>query len=70
VVAVSYIPMLAFAGGPRRPALRLVVRHDDPDREFAYEAEAREVLARAATDGWTVISMKEDWTTVFAPPSA
>ncbi|HZN70417.1 MAG TPA: HAD family hydrolase, partial [Micromonosporaceae bacterium] len=28
------IPMLRFAGGPSLPALRLVVRHDDADREF------------------------------------
>jgi phosphoserine phosphatase len=58
------IPMLRFAGGPR-PALRLVVLHDDPEREVAYTAGAEDILDRAAREGWTVVSMKDDWTTVF-----
>jgi len=27
---------------------------------------SREVLERARDQGWTVVSMKNDWTTVFA----
>ncbi len=27
----------------------------------------RQALQRAAADGWTVVSMKDDWTTVFSP---
>jgi len=57
--------MLQFAGG-EKPGLRLLVLHDDGDREFAYTAGAEDSLERAETDGWTVISMKDDWTTVFA----
>lgn len=45
--------------------LRLLVHHDDADREFAYTAGAERVLQRAAADQWTVISMRRDWTTVF-----
>src|SRR6476660_4809370 len=30
------VEMLQFAGGPARPALRLLVLHDDPEREFDY----------------------------------
>jgi len=59
------IPMLTFAGGDSRPALRLVVRHDDSEREFDYVAGAEKALQRAQTDGWTVISVKNDWRTVF-----
>jgi haloacid dehalogenase-like hydrolase len=59
------LPMLAFAGGPSRPGLRLLVLHDDPEREFAYTAGAEQVLQQAATSGWTVVSVKGDWTTVF-----
>jgi phosphoserine phosphatase len=58
-------PMLRFAGGPGRPALRLLVRHDDAEREFAYEAEAKEALDAARAEGWTVISVKDDWARVF-----
>jgi hypothetical protein len=39
--------------------------HDDEDREFAYTAGAEKSLARAERDGLTVVSMKNDWTTVF-----
>jgi FMN phosphatase YigB (HAD superfamily) len=58
-------PMLAFAGGSR-PALRLLLLHDDEEREAAYTAGAETVLERARGDGWTVVSMKDDWSTVFA----
>jgi hypothetical protein len=46
--------------------LALLVRHDDAEREFAYTAGADAALDRAAADGWTVISVKDDWSTVFA----
>jgi phosphoserine phosphatase len=59
------IPMLQFAGGPSRPALRLLVLHDDAEREFAYVAGAERSLDLARRGGWTVVSVKEDWSTVF-----
>ena len=37
------IPMLRYAGGKDRPALRLLVLHDDEEREFAYTAGAESV---------------------------
>jgi hypothetical protein len=48
-----------------RPSLRLLVLHDDADREFAYTAGAEKSLARADRDGLTVVSMRNDWATVF-----
>ena len=60
------IPMLAFAGTTARPGLRLLVLHDDPDREFDYVKGAETALERAKAEGWTVISVKDDWATVFA----
>jgi phosphoserine phosphatase len=59
------IPMLRYAGGRSRPALRLLVLHDDEEREFAYVTGAEASLERADADGWTVISCKRDWSTVF-----
>ena len=47
-------------------ALRLLVLHDDAEREFAYTAGAENALDRAKADGWTVVSVKNDWGTVFA----
>ena len=58
-------PMLEFARHDDRPFLRLLLRHDDAAREFAYTAGSETVLERAVQDGWTVVSMKNDWTTVF-----
>ena len=60
------IEMLRYAGGASRPALRLLVSHDDGEREFAYATGAESALERAGTDGWTVVSMKDDWKRVFA----
>jgi len=59
------IPMLQFAGGKDRPALRLLVHHDDADREYAYDNGAEKSLQLAEERGWTVISMKDDWKRVF-----
>jgi phosphoserine phosphatase len=43
----------------------LLVRHDDADREFAYDEGAEKALAAAEARDWTVVSMKEDFKTVF-----
>jgi len=50
--------------------LAVLVDHDDADREYAYVSEAatieaEPVLDTAAREGWTVVSMRNDWTTVF-----
>ena len=60
------VPMIRFARTGGREALRLLVLHDDADREFAYTTGAEDALDRAKTHGWTVVSMKEDWSAVFA----
>ncbi len=60
------IPMLRYAGGPDRPALRLLVLHDDPGREFDYVTGAEDAIKRAGDESWTVVSVKNDWSRVFA----
>jgi len=57
------------AGGGRR--LMLIVRHDDAEREFAYDRQSSigrldKALDEAAGKGWTVVSMKDDWKKIFA----
>jgi phosphoserine phosphatase len=59
------VPMLHFTHHPDKPFLRLLVLHDDDEREFAYTSGAERALDQAASDGWTVISVKTDWFTVF-----
>jgi phosphoserine phosphatase len=43
----------------------VLVNHDDEEREFAYTNGAEASLAKAKELGWTVVSMKNDWITVF-----
>ncbi len=43
----------------------LLIRHDDPEREFAYDAGAEKALAKAKEHGWTVASMQDDFGAVF-----
>ncbi|MCX8559574.1 HAD family hydrolase [Mycolicibacterium mucogenicum] len=54
------IEMLQYTNG-----FRLLVNHDDGDREFDYAAGAERALELAQADGWTVASMQADWATVF-----
>jgi phosphoserine phosphatase len=59
------IPMLDFAQHPDRAFLRLLVLHDDGEREFDYTSGAERALERADEQGWTVVSVKNDWASVF-----
>jgi hypothetical protein len=48
------------------------VHHDDQEREYAYGAESMvgtfsdELMAEAKKSGWIVISMKNDWNSIFS----
>jgi phosphoserine phosphatase len=59
------IPMLRFVRRAGRDGLVLLVRHDDADREFDYSHGAEAALDRAGQDGWTVVSVRDDWTRLF-----
>jgi hypothetical protein len=59
------LPMLKFAGSPDRPALRLLLLHDDAEREADYVGGAEKALEHARAHDWTVVSLKNDWTRVF-----
>ncbi|MED5813989.1 HAD family hydrolase [Mycolicibacterium sp. 050232] len=59
------IQMLEYTAGGPGPSMGLLVRHDDPDREFDYTAGAEKALGLATEQGWAVASMRDDWTTVF-----
>ena len=64
------IPMLQYAGRQSRPGLRLLILHDDEQREFSYTGGAEKSIERARAEDWTVVSMKTDWRTVFADAPA
>ena len=64
--------MLEWAAAGEGPALALLVDHDDADREFAYVSSAatfadpEPITDVGARLGWTVVSMANDWGSVFA----
>jgi phosphoserine phosphatase len=63
--------MLEYTSTRGGPSLPLLVNHDDADREYAYTSEAgtfdadEAVTDTAARLGWTQISMRDDWDTIF-----
>jgi phosphoserine phosphatase len=59
------VPMLDFTKHADKPTLRLLVLHDDGEREFEYTGGADKALKQAEADGWTIVSIKNDWATVF-----
>ena len=57
------------ADGPR---FALIVHHTDADREWAYDRKSSigkldKALDEAQARGWTVVSMKDDWKTIYPP---
>ncbi|WP_433364681.1 HAD family hydrolase [Actinoplanes sp. CA-142083] len=57
--------MLNFAQRPGKPSLRLLLKHDDSVREFDYISGSEQALKEAERQGWTVVSIRDDWATVF-----
>jgi hypothetical protein len=65
--------MLEYTGAGNGTRLRMLVHHDDAKREYAYGAGSKigtfsdALMAEANKKGWIVISMKDDWKTIFPP---
>ena len=65
--------MLEWVTSASGARLGLIVHHDDASREFAYDRKSHigrldRALDEAGPRGWTVVSMKDDWKVIFAPP--
>ena len=59
------LPMLRYVQGHPR-SLSLLVHHDDDGRGDApYDSGAEKALAAATDHGFTVVSVRDDWATVF-----
>ena len=59
------IHMLQYARGHKGLSLALLVHHDDAEREYAYKDGTEKALQLAPQAGWVVVSMLNDWKTVF-----
>lgn len=60
------IHMLKYATGHKGLTLALLVHHDDVEREYSYQQGTEKALQLAMKEGWVVVSMKDDWKTVFS----
>jgi len=60
------LAMMGFAAGGKNLFLNLLIRHDDTEREFAYDDNTAKAVEYARTRGWTMVSMKNDFKTVFS----
>jgi phosphoserine phosphatase len=59
------IGMLSYSQGREGPSLQLLVNHDDEKREFAYAEADNASISAAKVYGWLVVSIKNDWKSVF-----
>jgi hypothetical protein len=63
--------MLEYTGAGDGARLMMLVHHDDAKREYAYGANSKigtfsdALMDEAKKKGWIVISMKDDWKTIF-----
>ncbi|HEU0069319.1 MAG TPA: HAD family hydrolase, partial [Nitrospiraceae bacterium] len=66
------LQMLQWTAAGSGPRFCLYVHHTDAEREWAYDRESHigrldKGLDEANAKGWTVVSMKDDWKTIFPP---
>ena len=67
------LQMLQYTTSGSGARLGLYVHHDDAEREYAYDRKSQigkldKGLDEAPKWGWPVISMKNDWKTIFPAP--
>jgi len=65
--------MLEWTTAAPGARLGVIVRHDDAEREFAYDRNSHvgrlaRGLDEAPARGWTLVSMKSDWNQVYPTP--
>ena len=68
------LAMLQYTDSGQGKRLPLLLHHDDAEREYAYDRDTHvgklDVALTTATErGWTVVSMKDDWTRLFREKS-
>ena len=66
------LEMLEWTAAGDGPSFCMFIHHTDADREWAYDRSSKvgrldHGLDRASEEGWTIMDMKRDWTTVFPP---
>jgi phosphoglycolate phosphatase-like HAD superfamily hydrolase len=62
--------MLQWTTGARGRRFGLIIHHTDSEREYAYDRKSAfgkldKGLDAAGANGWTIVSMKDDWKRIF-----
>ena len=58
--------MLNYAeGNPAHTGMGFFVVCDDTEREYGSDEKAAEYYAEVEKEGWTAISMADDWATIY-----
>jgi phosphoserine phosphatase len=65
VLSGGDIAMMEYSRGRKGPSLQLLINHDDAQREFAYAEKDGASLAAARAHDFKVVSVRDDWRTVF-----
>ena len=65
--------MLEWTTAGEGPRLGVIVHHDDSAREYAYDRKSHigrldRGLDEAGRRGWVLVSMKDDWRTIYPAP--
>jgi hypothetical protein len=68
------LQMLQWTSAGPGPRLAVYVHHTDAEREWAYDRESSvgrldKGLDEARARGWTVVDMKQDWSTIYPAPA-
>jgi hypothetical protein len=64
------IGQLRYSASRAGASFQLLINHDDAEREFAYQEKDGASLRAAKSGGWVVVSMKNDWRTIFDSPAS
>ena len=64
------LQMLQWTAAGKGRRLMVIVRHTDPDREWAYDRKSKigrldKALDEANAHGWTVVDMKKNWKVMY-----
>ena len=64
------LQMLQWTAAGKGRQLMVIVRHTDPDREWAYDRKSTigrldKALDEANAHGWTVVDMKKNWKVIY-----
>lgn len=66
--------MLEWTQSGKGKRMMVLVHHDDAKREYAYDTKSKvgtfseSLMKKAQTNNWQIISMKNNWKTIFANP--